>query len=85
MPSHAHKVIPINIKHRSETAEAFSALAAAAERGEITGAVYVVIDENGRPHQGVVGSAATAPEIAYYGLARLTDLLLWPAEFRKKR
>lgn len=78
MPHHAHNVIPINIRTRMETARAFEALAAAAERGEIVGAAYTVIDSTGNTRQGVIGAACDNQALAHYGAIRLAATLLWP-------
>lgn len=78
MPHHAHNVIPINIRRRTETASAFKALAAAAERGEIVGAAYTVIESTGNTRQGVIGAACDNQALAHYGALRLAATLLWP-------
>lgn len=85
MPHHAHNVIPINIHRRSETADRLRRLAEAAERGEITGVGYVVIDAEGQTHQGLVGEAERNRAAAHYGLAQLMDVLLRPDRYRKSR
>ncbi|WP_415258848.1 hypothetical protein [Thauera phenylacetica] len=85
MPHHAHNVIPINLHRRSETAARLRALAEAAERGDITGVGYVVIDANGQTHQGLVGEAEHNLAAAHYGLAQLMDVLLRPDRYRKRR
>ena len=77
MALHAPNVIPINLHRRSETAEAFQALADAAARGEIVGAAYTVIDARGETRQGVIGNARDNPALAHYGASRLAAQLLW--------
>ncbi|OYD53281.1 hypothetical protein CGK74_13795 [Thauera propionica] len=78
MNTRATNVIPINIRRRTETARAFKALADAAERGEIVGAAYAVIDSTGNTRQGVIGAACENQALAHYGAIRLAATLLWP-------
>ena len=85
MPAHAPNVIPINPRRRSETADRLRALADAAERGDITGVGYVVIDAEGHAHHGLVGEAEHNLAAAHYGLAQLMDVLLRPDRYRKRR
>jgi hypothetical protein len=85
MALHAHKVIPINARRHSETACRLRALADAVERGEITGVAYVVIDAEGRTHQGLIGEAEHNRPATHYGLAQLMDQLLRPDRYRKRR
>lgn len=84
MNTRATNVIPINIRRGSETADRLRILADAAERGEITGVGYVVIDAEGRTHQGLVGEAEHNRPAAHYGLAQLMDLVLRPDRYRKR-
>ena len=85
MPHHAPNVIQINARRRSETADRLRALADAAERGDITGVGYVVIDADGQTHHGLVGAAEHNRPAAHYGLAQLMDQLLRPDRYRKRR
>jgi hypothetical protein len=71
------KVIPIGICAARETAEGFRRLAEAAERGEIVGAGYTVIDARGQTREGALGQARTNLSLAHYGASRLAALLLW--------
>ena len=84
MRSHMQKVIPINSRRRSETADRLRDLAEAAERGDITGVGYVVIDAEGQPHHGLVGEAEHNRPAAHYGLAQLMDQLLRPDRYRRR-
>lgn len=84
MALHAPKVISINTRRRSETADRLRALAEAAERGEIIGLGYVVIDAEGQTHHGLIGEAERNRPAAHYGLAQLMDQLLRPDRYRRR-
>lgn len=62
------------------TADGFRRLAEAAERGEIIGGCYTVIDAYGQTREGAFGAARSNRAIAHLGASRLASLLLWPEE-----
>lgn len=70
------KVIPFRSEQMRETARGFRLLADAAERGEIIGAGYTVIDMHGRTRVGVFGAAASNLAAVYLGAHRLAYRLL---------
>lgn len=78
-------IIPFIPRPQLETARGFIQLAQAAERGDIVGAGYTVIDRNGRTRQGLLGAARTDRALALYGAERLAHMLLWPDEYKPAR
>lgn len=59
-----------------ETARGFRQLAEAAERGEIIGAGYTVMDIHGRTREGVLGAAGSNLAATLVGALRLARKLL---------
>lgn len=76
----SNTVVVFMTRDQRDTKEGFEALAQAAQRGEIVGAGYTVVDRLGRTYEGVLGVARHKPQLAHYGAERLAKLLLWPAE-----
>lgn len=71
-------IIPITRPAARETESGFILLAEAASRGEIIGAAYTVITPGMNTRHGWFGATEQHPALTYYGVQRLSQLLLWP-------
>lgn len=74
------QVIPIDQAARQRLRDAFLHMAKLAEQGAITGAVYSVIDRDGRIRPGTLGQAQSNGALAHYAASQLADRLLYPDE-----
>lgn len=70
------EVVPIDCAARLDLRDGFLQLAAAAERGEITGALYSVMGPGGNIRHGALGQAQKNAPLAHYAAAQMVDLLL---------
>ena len=69
-------VIPFRAPLMRATAKGLRQLADAAERGEIIGAGYTVLDMHGQTREGVLGAAESNLAAAHLGASRLAYKLL---------
>lgn len=71
-------VVPLILPAARETERGLITLSDAAARGEIIGIAYTVLTPDMTTRQGWFGAANSNVPLAYFGVQRLSEMLLWP-------